>query len=271
MYIPYFLPILLALLTITGTAIPQSVTLVNPSPAVGSGVVLSEARETCPHDLLREAYMGLSADDPSALDIFVVEKEVLLLCEERQQLLLTIARNEIELRELLEIRAPAAPFVAEAEPLRECPSEPTAAEIEDIVIGDEPEGLAAGELVAVFLEAIGQLSKPAIQSPEPGPESCGPHLDMELFSLTRTGREYRATLRTSDGREFNVTEGDKLPDGSSVAVIDASSVILDIPGGKQSRIGLVNRQGTGDPGEDAGSTPSPESPSGGTRDIIGLE
>lgn len=195
----------------------------------------------CPFDLLKQAYLGLGDDSPQVLDVYAVELEVLLLCRERQDLLLTIARNDELLRKNMNIRErgvgpepftiPNFPPIQQA--AMECPT-PTIKEVEqsegEVVDAEleveEHESVNAGpgneEVVTDFVpqeSSIPQVGQIIL-------DRCLPPLTYQLHSIMRTGANWKARLRIVNGEIITVSLRDKLPDGRIVTGIDRSGLVI---------------------------------------------
>ena len=191
------------------------------APVYGTGVYGTSvyAAEGCPRALLRRLLAG-AADDAGALTALGIEREVLTLCRERQEIVTGLFAAEAQLRELRVPQEPTAPAAAAAVVPKTAPAvrqdgvsgqrQPSplraalAATAETLVPG-KAEGAdpRAGELMA-----RARVS-PARVSPRYG-----------WFSIIGTAGALRAGITDGTGVWF-VREGDAVPGGGTVASITA--------------------------------------------------
>jgi len=162
------------------------------------GAAPVHAVDGCPRALLRRLLAG-AADEGGALTALGIEREVLTLCRERQEIVAGLFETESRLRELRGESgalspAPAVVQVASQPEAREtAPSRPA-----------QPSPLQAALAAAP-------------KGPE-RPEETGPAYGW--FSIIGTAGALRAGITDGTGVWF-VREGDALPDGSAVVAIAA--------------------------------------------------
>ena len=186
--------LLRALAELPGPAHAEPETLV---PDEGAAAV--HAFDGCPRALLRRLLAG-AADEGGALTALGIEREVLTLCRERQEIVAGLFETEARLRELRQDArgtAPAAPAVVQVT---------TAAEARETA----PPRSAQPSPVQAALAAV-----PA--GPE-APEKTRP--GYAWFSIIGTAGALSAGITDGTGVWF-VREGDALPDGSTVVAIAA--------------------------------------------------
>jgi len=163
------------------------------APVYGTSVY---AAEGCPRTLLRRLLAG-AADDAGALTALGIEREVLTLCRERQELVTGLFETEARLKEL---RAPSEPPV----PVKSA-----------AVVAPQPapavrKSAAAGQAQPSPLRAA--LDRAASEPETPPAPRYG------WFSIIGTAGALRAGVTDGTGVWF-VREGDALPGGSTVANI----------------------------------------------------
>ena len=169
------------------------------------------AAEGCPRALLRRLLAG-AAGEADALAALGVEKEILTLCRERQEIVTALFETEARLREL---RAPAEPPAPAApEPVESVPAAPAAEK--------EPE----------------PAPEPATQTPSPlraalaaaGTETEAQEPSWGWFSIIGTAGALRAGVTDGTGVWF-VRAGDALPGGATVAAIGGRPPSVRLSGG----------------------------------------
>ncbi len=233
-------------------------TLAQNVPLFGSSPTEKNDRDNgnlaiCPHELLSKAYLGLADESPAVLDIYAVEQEVLLLCRERQELLLTIAKNDQLLREKLNIQPAGSlsvstpPVVASVEPVECIPSEQQVMDRIETGQGTNS-GDTDGENVSSLEQSSSQneemdTSDPASVdlSEQEGLHRCLPPLPYSLHSLMRVGSHWQARLRTAEDRTIDVKLRDSLPDGRIVTDISGRGIEISDFWGNSERLPLQAR------------------------------
>ena len=156
------------------------------------------ASEGCPRALLRRLLAG-AADDAGALTALGIEREVLTLCRERQEIVTALLETEARLREL---RAPQEAPVTERSTATVVQA-PTAAVRESVAPGPaQPSPLRAALAGA--------------DGPEKAATPRGPRY--AWFSIIGTAGALRAGVTDGTGVWF-VRAGDALPGGAHVAAI----------------------------------------------------
>ena len=155
--------------------------------------------EGCPRALLRRL-LASAASEADALSALGIEREVLTLCRERQEIVTALFETEARLREL---RAPA-----EA-PLSAAPSAaPASAAVPAPAVREaSPVGPAAPSPLRAAL--VGAAGTPADAEPEPR---------YGWFSIIGSAGALRAGITDGSGVWF-VREGDPLPGGARIAAI----------------------------------------------------
>ncbi len=192
------------------------------APVNGTSVY---AAEGCPRALLRRLLAG-AADDAGALTALGVEREVLTLCRERQEIVTGLFETEARLREL---RAPSEPPV---------PARSTAA------VAPQPapevrQSAAPGQARPSPLRAALERAASEPETP-PVPRYA-------WFSIIGTAGALRAGVTDGTGVWF-VREGDALPGGRHVAGIAARppAVQISASGGTGEPTPLPYRTRPGD-------------------------
>ena len=183
-----------------------------PGAAALSGPRVSgtsvHAAEGCPRALLRRLLAG-AVDEADALTALAIEREALVLCRERQEIVAGLFETEARLAEL---RAPVdAPVPAP-------PVEPTA-------LPAPPAAVPAATAPVSPLRAALAETAEAAKEEEPPPSYA-------WFSIIGTAGALRAGITDGEGVWF-VRVGDPLPDGGTVAAISGRppGVRLALPGG----------------------------------------
>ena len=153
--------------------------------------------EGCPRALLRRLLAG-TASEADALSALGIEREVLTLCRERQEIVTALFETEARLRALrAPVEAPASPAPSAAAP---------AAVPVPAVRQASPVGQAAPSPLRTALAAAAETPK------EPPPPSYG------WFSIIGSAGALRAGVTDGSGVWF-VREGDPLPGGARIAAI----------------------------------------------------
>ena len=159
------------------------------------------AAEGCPRALLRRLLAG-AASEADALSALGIEREVLTLCRERQEIVTALFETEARLRAL---RAPVeAPAPAPSAP--SAAAAPAAAHAPDLRKAPSIEPAAPLPLRAALAGAAGT---PADAEPEPR---------YGWFSIIGSAGALRAGVTDGSGVWF-VREGDPLPGGARIAAI----------------------------------------------------
>ena len=172
------------------------------------------AAEGCPRALLRRLLAG-AAGEADALAALGIEREILTLCRERQEIVTALFETEARLREL----APGEPAPA----LPQAPERaaaPPAENAEDA----EPAPPAAAQAPPSPLRAA--LEAESREETEAGPAKPS----WSWFSIIGTAGALRAGVSDGSGVWF-VRAGDALPDGSTVAAIAGRPASVRIRGG----------------------------------------
>ena len=189
------------------------------------------AAEGCPRALLRRLLAG-AADDAGALTALGIEREVLTLCRERQEIVTGLFETEARLRELraaseppLPARTSAAVALQPAPEVRESavsgqaqPSPLRAALAATAGKADEADSRAAEA------QAPAQVSPAQVSSTRVSPRYA-------WFSIIGTAGALRAGVTDGTGAWF-VREGDALPGGARVTAIVGRppAVQVSVPG-----------------------------------------
>ena len=173
------------------------------------GAVPVFAAEGCPRALLRRLLAG-AAGEADALAALAIEREVLTLCRERQQIVVALFETEARLAAL---RAPAVP-----PPAGEAASLPAPAPAAEREKPAEPVQDPAPSPLRQALAAASESGKEA----EPS---------LGWFSIIGSAGALRAGITDGTGVWF-VREGDPLPGGGAVAAIAGRppSVRMSAPG-----------------------------------------
>ena len=221
------------------------------SGAERPGTLRVYAAEGCPRALLRRLLAG-AADDGGALTALGIEREVLTLCRERQEIVTGLFETEARLRELRAaaeppvparsaaavvpapapaVRESAAPRPAQPSPLRAALAAAGKAEEADTRAADT----RAGDTRTGARRAE-ERQAPAGVSPR-----------YAWFSIIGTAGALRAGVTDGTGVWF-VREGDALPGGAHVAAIAARppAVRVSAPGGTAEQTPLPYRARPGD-------------------------
>ena len=167
---------------------PSDVTPVDTAPVF--------AAEGCPRALLRRLLAG-AVGEAGALSALGIEREVLTLCRERQEIVAGLFETEALLRELrapVEAPAPMAPATV--------PSAASAPATREIPMTEPP---AQSRLRAALTAAAGTPAEPP-----------APHYGW--FSIIGSAGALRAGV-TDGQRVWFVREGDPLPNGGAIAAI----------------------------------------------------
>ena len=157
--------------------------------------------EGCPRALLRRLLAG-AVSEADALSALGIEREVLTLCRERQEIVTALFETEARLRAL---RAPAeAPVPASSVP--SAAAAPAAAHAPAVRMAPSIESAVPSPLRAALAGAAGT---PADAEPEPR---------YGWFSIIGSAGALRAGVTDGSGVWF-VREGDPLPGGARIAAI----------------------------------------------------
>ena len=157
--------------------------------------------EGCPRALLRRL-LASAASEADALSALGIEREVLTLCRERQEIVTALFETEAR---LLALRAPAeAPAPASSVP--SAAAAPAAARARAVRMAPSIESAAPSPLRAALAGAAGT---PADAEPEPR---------YGWFSIIGSAGALRAGVTDGSGVWF-VREGDPLPGGARIAAI----------------------------------------------------
>ena len=158
------------------------------------------AAEGCPRALLQRLLAG-AADEADALSALGIEREILTLCRERQEILVGLFETEAALRELRMPPAAVAPEAAVR--TSEAAAPPPATQM-------APRAVAAASPSAL----LSTLTAAA----EPPEDALPPEPRYAWFSIIGTAGALRAGITDGTGVWF-VREGDALPGGATVAAI----------------------------------------------------
>ena len=198
---------------------------------VAAGAAPVYAAEGCPRALLRLLLAG-AADDAGALTALGIEREVLTLCRERQEIVSGLFETEARLRELRAIeQAPAMrSAAAEAAPVpvtrERTEARPALLSPLRAALAGPPETLVPETLVpetpvpeTPVPEARGsQKAKEAEEQGLAGVSAAPVSPRYAWFSIIGTAGALRAGVTDGTGVWF-VREGDALPGGTHVAAI----------------------------------------------------
>ena len=171
---------------------PESALPPGPSGPAAGGGARRRAVFGCPRALLTDLLAG-AAEPGGAVSALAVEREVLLLCRERQAVVAEIVRLEGELRAALDASKPRSGRTADAD-------------------GGAPPRRVVVRLAAP--EPAGERAAPGTKAAAPEPPAYA------WFSILGTPGRLRAGV--SDGRRvWFVREGDRLPGAVLVQRITA--------------------------------------------------
>ena len=157
--------------------------------------------EGCPRALLRRLLAG-AAGEADALSALGIEREILTLCRERQEILVGLFEAEAALRELSAPPPAPEPVARTSEPV--APAPPTQTVVSNRAAAPSPlrATLAAAE-----------------RADETDPEAGEPQVPRYAwFSIVGTAGALRAGVTDGTGVWF-VREGDPLPGGARIAAI----------------------------------------------------
>ena len=178
------------------------------SPPAESGTPVFAA-EGCPRALLRRLLAG-AAGEEDALAALAIEREVLTLCRERQQIVTALFETEARLAAL---RAPAVPPPAAGAASPPAPAPAAEREKPAESVGDPAPSPLRRALAAA--SGSGKEAEPTLG----------------WFSIIGSAGALRAGVTDGTGVWF-VREGDPLPGGGAVAAIAGRppSVRMNVPG-----------------------------------------
>ena len=168
------------------------------------------AAEGCPRALLRRLLAG-AAGEADALSALGIEREILTLCRERQEILVGLFEAEAALRELRTPRTDPAAETA-AKPAVAPPSPAPARRIPPATQSAAPSPLRAALASTAEKEKETEPQAPARVSPA----RVSPRY--AWFSIVGTAGALRAGVTDGSGVWF-VREGDALPGGARIAAI----------------------------------------------------
>ena len=152
----------------------------------------------CPRALL-SALLAEAAETGDAVSALAIEREILGLCRERQEIVTGIVTLEGELRTLLEESRPRQAGTVEL---------PAASAVAELPIIKE-----SAPVRVVSLTAADGSARPEMPADEPSANAAKPQA-WSWFSIIGTAGDLRAGV--SDGaRVWFVREGDRLPGGES--------------------------------------------------------
>ena len=232
---------------------------------------------SCPVASLRDAYTNIATtvDDKSAgvLDTYAIEKEVLLLCTERQRLLLGIADNDILLRSLLDIAPPMpgaarvtvfSPVGAQPRPLpdlgdlactRARQNEDTAEPVIMTEAEPPPDEVAATEPAVIVEERLPHEvmeTQPVVMPDVAQPGSVvGPACptvplpDLEVAWVISAPGGWTASIVDGEGLRWRVRINDTLPGGLQVSRITLRSVFVTDASGDERQLPSAGSRPTG--------------------------
>ena len=204
-----------------GSRLLRALVALEPEPGSVPGDVASSgsrrgfAAEGCPRALLRRLLAG-AAGEADALSALGIEREILTLCRERQEILAGLFETEARLSELREAgRAPE-------------PQTPVApASVAPPVETGSPSPVRAAPAGAA--ENTNEADTPAgdARAAEPRPSRYA------WFSIIGTAGALRAGVTDGTGVWF-VREGDPLPGGATVAAIAGRPPGVRVTGARES-------------------------------------
>ena len=212
-----------------------------PGETARAGTPRGFVAEGCPRALLRRLLAG-AAGEADALSALGIEREILTLCRERQEIVAGLFETEARLSELREAgrgpepetpatAASAAPAVARAaaSPLRAALGA-AGKENEAVPRAAEPRGNSPVQ-VNSLVQAQARVS-PARASPaQVSPAQASPRY--AWFSIIGTAGALRAGISDGTGVWF-VREGDPLPGGATVAAIAGRPPAVRVTGAGES-------------------------------------
>ena len=232
--------LLRALAELAETSVPGDVARPGTPRVPGTSVPGASvmAAEGCPRALLRRLLAG-AAGEADALSALGIEREILTLCRERQEILAGLFETEARLSELREAgRPPETPVTAaSAAPSprigtpEEAPATGTSAPSPlRAALGGAAETLVpktpdvrAGVPRAAEPQALERVSSARVSSAQVSPR-------YEWFSIIGTAGALRAGVTDGTGVWF-VREGDPLPGGATVATITGRPPGVRLTGG----------------------------------------
>ena len=177
------------------------------------------AAEGCPRALLRRLLAG-AAGEADALSALGIEREILTLCRERQEILVGLFEAEAALRELSMPSAAPAPEAAVKPGVEASPPAPIS-QSAPAVRPAAPSPLRAALAAAEKADEL-EAQAPARVSPR-----------YAWFSIIGTAAALRAGI-TDGAQVWFVREGDPLPGGARIAAIAGRPPSVRVTGGDAS-------------------------------------
>ena len=201
------------------------------------------AAEGCPRGLLRRLLAG-AAGEADALSALGIEREILTLCRERQEVLIGLFEAEAALREL---RTPAAAPPAQPEPAEKAAVAPPspARQVAPAAGTEAPSPLRAALAAAEKADTRAGDTRAA--------EPRAPRY--AWFSIIGSGGALRAGVTDGSGVWF-VREGDALPGGARIAAISGRPPGVRVTGSGETLVPGTRVPGTLGP-ESGEATPLP--------------
>ena len=203
-----------------------------PAEAALHGTARVFAAEGCPRALLRRLLAG-AAGEADALSALGIEREILTLCRERQEIVAGLFDTEARLGELREaVRSP--------EPEAPVPAPSAApARAADTRAGDTRAGGTPAVATAAPSPLRAALGGAAEKRNEAGPRDGDPRAAepraprYAWFSIIGTAGALRAGVTDGSGVWF-VREGDPLPGGATIAAIAGRPPAVRVRGAGES-------------------------------------
>ena len=196
------------------------------------------AAEGCPRGLLRRLLAG-AAGEADALSALGIEREILTLCRERQEVLIGLFEAEAALREL---RTPAAAPAAQPEPAEKAAVAPPSPARQVVPAA----GTGAPSPLRAALAAANKADTRAAEPRAPR---------YAWFSIIGSAGALRAGVTDGSGIWF-VREGDALPGGARIAAISGRPPGVRVTGSGETLVPGTRLSGTLGP-ESGEATPLP--------------
>ena len=195
------------------------------------------AAEGCPRALLRRLLAG-AAGEADALSALGIEREILTLCRERQEIVAGLFETEKRLTELREaVRTPETEAAASAASAVPAPRVEAAGEAPAIeTAAPSPLRAALGDAAEKANEAdtrAGDTRTGDTRAGEPQGNSLVQARRYAWFSIIGTAGALRAGISDGTGVWF-VREGDALPGGATIAAIAGRPPAVRVTGAGES-------------------------------------
>ena len=224
-----------------------------PAEAARSGAPRGFVAEGCPRALLRRLLAG-AAGEADALSALGIEREILTLCRERQEIVAGLFETEVRLSELREAARPPEPetrvTAASAVPAPrleaagEAPAvaRTAASPLRAALGGAEEQANEAVPRIADTRAADTRAAEPQAYSPVRGNSPVQAPAQVSLaqaspryawFSIIGTAGALRAGVSDGTGVWF-VREGDALPGGATITAIAGRPPAVRVTGAGES-------------------------------------